>query len=79
VDVTLPGDLKANLKLRSFRGEIWSDFEMKLTGGQPTTSSGGANGRFRVEFNRTMYATINGGGTEASFSSFNGRVMIRKK
>ena len=78
VDVTLPADLKANLKLRSFHGEIWSDFEMKLTGGQPATASGGANGRFRVEFNRTMYGTINGGGTEASFSSVNGKIMIRK-
>jgi hypothetical protein len=77
VDVTLPADLKANLKLRSFRGEIWSDFEMKLTGGQPTASS--ADGRFRVEYDRTIYATINGGGTEASFRSFNGRILIRKK
>lgn len=79
VDVTLPADLKANLKLRSFRGEIWSDFEMKLTGGQPATSGGGSSGRFKVEFDRTIYGTINGGGTEASFRSFNGKIMIRKK
>jgi len=79
VDVTLPADLKANLRLRSFRGEIWSDFDMKLTGGQPTTSNGGSNGPFRVEFDRTIYGTINGGGTEASFRTLNGRVLIRKK
>jgi len=79
VDVTLPADLKANLRLRSFRGEIWSDFDMKLTGGQPTTSNGGSNGPFRVEFDRTIYGTINGGGTEASFRTLNGRVVIRKK
>ena len=79
VDVTLPADLKANLKLRSFRGEIWSDFDMKLTGGQPTTTKGDSNGRFRVEFDRTIYGTINGGGTEASFRSYNGKVLIRKK
>ena len=46
--------------------------------GQPTTN-GGSNGRYRVEFDRTIYATINGGGTEASFRSFNGKVLIRKK
>ncbi|HLK69781.1 MAG TPA: DUF4097 family beta strand repeat-containing protein [Bryobacteraceae bacterium] len=79
VDVTLPADLKANFKLRSFHGEIWSDFDMKLSGGQPVTTNGGSNGRFRVEFDRTIFATINGGGTEASFNSFNGRIMIRKK
>ena len=79
VDVTLPADLKANVKLRSFRGEIWSDFDMKLTGGQPATTKGDANGKFRVEFDRTIYGTINGGGTEASFTTFNGKLLIRKK
>ena len=79
VDVTLPADTKANLKMRSFRGEIWSDFEMKLTGGQPSTTGGGANGPFRVEYDRTIYGTINGGGVEISCHSFNGRLIIRKK
>jgi hypothetical protein len=80
VDVTLPADLKANLKMRSFHGEIWSDFEMKVSGGgQPVTNRDGRNGPFRVEFDRTIYAAINGGGTECSFTSFNGNVMIRKK
>jgi hypothetical protein len=79
VDVTLPADLKANMKLRSFRGEVWSDFDMKLTGGAPTTSAGGNNGKFKVEFDRTIYGTINGGGVEASFRTFNGKILIRKK
>ncbi|HEY2014437.1 MAG TPA: DUF4097 family beta strand repeat-containing protein [Bryobacteraceae bacterium] len=79
VDVTLPADLKANIKLRAVRGAIYSDFEMKLTGGQPATTNGGADGKFRVEFDRTVYGTINGGGTEASFYSVNGRITIRKK
>jgi hypothetical protein len=79
VDVTLPADLKANVKLRSYHGEIWSDFDMKLTGGQPITTKGDANGKFRVDFDRTIYGTINGGGTEASFRTFNGKLLIRKK
>ncbi|HTS27180.1 MAG TPA: DUF4097 family beta strand repeat-containing protein [Bryobacteraceae bacterium] len=77
LDVTLPSDVKANLRLRSFRGEIWSDFDMKLTGGQPTTTADG--GKFRVEYDRTIYATVNGGGTEISLRSMNGRIMVRKK
>ncbi len=79
VDVTLPADFKANLKMRSLRGSIYSDFEMKLTGGQPQTTSGGQEGKFRVSFDRTMYGTINGGGTEASFNTLNGTIKIRKK
>jgi hypothetical protein len=79
VDVTLPADLKANMKMRSLRGSIYSDFEMKLTSGQPQTSSGGAEGKFRVQFDRTMYGTVNGGGVEASFNTLNGKILIRKK
>ena len=81
IDVTLPADLKANLKLRSLHGEIYSDFEIKLAGSQPvTTKDGGDQGRFRVQMDRTINGTINGGGTtEASFYTLNGRILIRKK
>lgn len=80
VEVTLPADLKANLKLRSFNGSIWSDFDMKVTGGSsPIMEPGGSQGRFRVKFDRTVQATINGGGVEASFSTLNGRITIKKK
>jgi DUF4097 and DUF4098 domain-containing protein YvlB len=79
IDVTLPADLKANLKIRSFNGSIWSNFDMKLTGGQPVTGSGGPDGKFQVKFDRTTYGTINGGGVDASFSTLNGRILIQKK
>ena len=44
-----------------------------------TTSPGGDQGKFKVKFDRTVNATINGGGVDASFSTFNGRIMIKKK
>jgi len=82
VDVTLPADFKANVKIRSLHGEVYSDFEMKLTS-QPataaTTTGGGKDGKFRVMFDRTIYGTINGGGAEASFNTLNGKILIRKK
>jgi DUF4097 and DUF4098 domain-containing protein YvlB len=81
IDVTLPADLKANVKMRSYNGSIWSDFDMKMAGSAPpvTTSPGGANGKFQVKFDRTVTATINGGGVEASFSTLNGKITIKKK
>jgi Putative adhesin len=80
IDVALPADLKANLKMRSFNGSIWTDYEVRLSGGQPiSTTGGGANGRYQVKVDRTLYGTVNGGGVEASFSTLNGRIMIRKK
>ncbi len=80
IDVALPADTKANLKMRSLHGSIWTDFDMNVTGNnKPVTSSGGGNAKFEVKFDSTMYGTINGGGVEASFSTLNGRIVIRKK
>jgi DUF4097 and DUF4098 domain-containing protein YvlB len=79
IEVTLPADLKANLKMRSFNGSIWSDFDMKVSGAQAVQTSGGNDAKFQVKFDRTMYGTINGGGVEASFSTLNGRILIKKK
>ena len=79
IEVTIPADTKANLKMRAFHGSIWTDFDMNVTGNKPQTTSGGNNAKFEVKFDRTMYGTINGGGVEASFSTLNGRIVIKKK
>jgi len=77
IDVTLPADTKANVKLRALRGEIWSDFDMKLTGSAPVTRNSGS-GRM-IMMDRTMNGTINGGGVDATFYTINGKITIRKK
>jgi DUF4097 and DUF4098 domain-containing protein YvlB len=79
VDVTLPPDIKANIKMKSENGEIYSDFEVALkgTGSQPITEGTGRGKRLR--FDKAMYGTINGGGPELQFTTFNGRIYIRKK
>ena len=80
IDVTLPADLKANLKMRSSQGSIYSDFDMVVTSGRATTQKNNtSDGRFRVEFDRTVLATINGGGTDLTFNTVNGSILIRKK
>jgi len=78
VDVTLPADIKANLKMKSDNGDIWSDFDIKLTGSGPAQVDD-RNGRHRVHMDKTMYGTINGGGPELSFVTYNGNIMIHKK
>ena len=82
IDVTLPADLKANLKLRADNGDIYTDFDVKFdaTSAKPITeNNSGDHGKFRVRFDRTVNGTINGGGAEVSFHTFNGRISIRKK
>jgi len=81
VDVTLPADTKANLKMRTDNGEIWSDFDVKLTGGTPPTVEDNRKngGRYRVKVDKSVIGSINGGGPEMRFQTFNGSVYIRKK
>jgi hypothetical protein len=80
VEVTLPADLKANLKMRANNGSIWTDYDMTISSGnRPITTGGGSNARFEVRFDRTMYGTVNGGGVEANFSTINGKIVIKKK
>jgi DUF4097 and DUF4098 domain-containing protein YvlB len=79
IDITLPVDTKARLKLRNDRGEVYSDFEMKVQA-SPTVEQGErVNGRYRVKFERTVFADINGGGPEMSFVTVNGEIKIRQK
>lgn len=79
IDVTLPADTRMTLKLKADRGDIWSDFDVKLSGGGAFTSPGARTGTRRVLLDRTLRGTINGGGVEASFYTVNGRITIHKK
>ncbi|PYT27807.1 MAG: hypothetical protein DMG57_17205 [Acidobacteria bacterium] len=81
VDVTLPADTKARVKLKTDNGEIYSDFEVKMdvASQRPVVEDGRSNrGKYRVRIDRALYGTINGGGPEFQFQTFNGNVYIRK-
>ncbi len=83
IDVTLPADIKANVKMKSQNGEMYSDFDIKLDNaakGQPQVEDNRANGgRYRVRTDNSTAGTINGGGPEIQFTTFNGNILIRKK
>ena len=81
VDVTLPADLKAGLKMKSDQGEIYSDFDINMTR-QPASSEPAPKteqGKYRITFDKSLFGTINGGGPEISFNTFRGDIYIRKK
>jgi DUF4097 and DUF4098 domain-containing protein YvlB len=81
IDVTLPADTKAKVKMKSDNGEIYSDFDVRLdaSGRQPVVEdSRSGKGKYRVRFDKAMYGTINGGGPEMQFTTFNGNVYIHK-
>ena len=81
IDVTFPADLKANLTLKSDRGEIFSDFDVQVQASAPkqTVEDGRKEGgKYVVKIDRAVHGTIGGGGPEMQFTNFNGSIYIRK-
>ena len=81
IDVTFPADLKANLSLKSDRGEIFSDFDVQVQASAPqqiVEDGRGRDGKYLVKIDKAVHATINGGGPELQFTNFNGGIYIRK-
>ncbi len=82
IDVTFPAEVKANIKMKTDNGDIFSDFDVKMDAskGGPQVEDGRKNGgRYKVKIDKSMYGTINGGGPEFQFTTFNGKIFIRKK
>jgi hypothetical protein len=82
IDVTLPADVKANVKMKSDNGSVYSDFDIKLDASShaPVVEDGRSHGgKYKVKIDKTMAGSINGGGPEIQFTTFNGNIMIRKK
>jgi DUF4097 and DUF4098 domain-containing protein YvlB len=78
VDVTLPGSAKANLKLRSDRGDIFTDFQMQMRpGAAPQTRTDGRT-RTVIEVNQSVNGAINGGGPEFELRTYNGDIFVRR-
>jgi hypothetical protein len=79
VDVTLPPTTKANLRLRSNNGDVYSDFDVQLAPSAPVVQDNrSGNGRYRISRNQSIVGTINGGGPEFELRTFNSNVYVRK-
>lgn len=82
VDVSLPRDTKANLRMKTDNGDIYSDFDVKLSAdrsAQTETSGNPREGRYHVRVDKALRGTINGGGPEIQLISFNGQIYLRQK
>ncbi len=80
IDVTFPATLKANVKLRTQEGEIYSDFEVDLKAApqQQVQDERKKGGKYRISFGEFIYGAINGGGPEFQFETYDGNIYIRR-
>lgn len=76
VDVTLPASSKITAKLRSDRGEIYTDFDMTMESSKTDVKT--ENGEYEVSINSWVYGKVNGGGPEYTFKNMHGSIILRK-
>lgn len=78
VDVTFPANTKASVKLKSDRGDIFSDFDIDVDKSQPKATRTNQNGMYRVTIEDWVHGKINGGGPEMMMKNMNGNIYVRK-
>lgn len=71
VDITLPANTKANMKLRSINGEMYTDFDL----GVKNTK----DGMSKVGGGNNIEGTTNGGGVEMKLNTITSNIYIRKQ
>ncbi len=78
VDVTFPSNINASAKMKSIKGDIYTDFEMELKPTEPQTQQTRNNGR-KIVVSNWIYSNIGSGGTEYMFTTHHGDIILRKK
>jgi len=77
VDVLFPADIKANVKLKSNQGEMFSDFDIAVDKTQPKVEKSTEDHYYRVKIEDHVYGKINGGGPEMMMETMHGNIYIR--
>lgn len=70
IDVALPANTKANYKLHTVNGEIYTDFDVEIKD---------KDGMKKVAGGNTIEGTTNGGGVSMNISTVNSEIYLRKK
>jgi DUF4097 and DUF4098 domain-containing protein YvlB len=78
INVTFPASIKSNLKLRTDRGDIYTDFNIKAQVKPQKTVKRRNGGKYVVRIEKGVFGTINGGGPEMFFKTYHGNIYIKK-
>ena len=78
IKVTLPVDTKANLKLKSDNGEIFSDFDVVVDKTPGKVDKISTPGMYKIKKDDWVYGKINGGGAEMLMKNMQGDIYLKK-
>ncbi len=74
VEVTLPGSSAFNPKVKSSRGDVYTDFNIEL---KPITTEGKKKGKFKIG-GGWLHGSVGNGGQEMLMNTYHGDIVIRK-
>jgi hypothetical protein len=78
VDVTFAGNIKASTKIKSERGEVFTDYDMAIDKRPQKEEKRNESGVYKVSIDDWIYGKINGGGPEMLFKNMHGNIYIRR-
>lgn len=78
INVSFPASLKANLKIKSDRGKVFSDFDLVADPAHPKAVRDEKDGVYRLSIDDWIYGRVGGGGPELLFKNTNGNIHIYK-
>jgi hypothetical protein len=78
IDVTFPASLKAKVRLKSEKGDIFTDFDVAITKNNPTVNKSNEGHMSKITIDDWVLGTINGGGPELMMKTTYGGIFIRK-
>ncbi len=79
IDITLPKNVKATVKIKADQGEVLTDFDIAIDKQTPQVTKESSSKGYRVKVEQWVNGTINGGGPELLFKSYWSDVVIRSK
>lgn len=78
IDVSLPATFKGNVKLRSYRGNIYSGFDMATENTANKITQTFSDGTYQLSSDNWIYGKIGGGGQELMIKTYQGDIYLRK-
>ncbi len=78
VDITFPASVNAAVKMKSDRGDIFTDFDMELNASKPSIQKT-KEGKQKIAVMEWIQSKLGSGGPEFMFTTHHGDIILRKK
>lgn len=78
VDISFPSSVNADMKMKTDRGDIYTDFDMELSTSKPTIQKT-KEGKQKIAVMEWVRSKMGSGGPEYMFTTHHGDIILRKK